>query len=141
MPCVLWGSDEFRRGLNVADIQRMPQQFMIKKGTGLAQSRRNLRRAETGGGLIDGRGLFHKTQRIAVHFGAGRRTGGRCEQKGAVGLLARAEIAVERMVQQTPAVMNEIAPGSQDLNSRRVSKEAGEIGGRKGRPHAVRTKL
>ena len=56
-------------------------------------------------------------------------------------LLARAEITVERMVQQTPAVMNEIASGSQNLNRRRVSKEAGEIGGRKGRPHAVRTKL
>lgn len=119
----------------------MAQQFMIKKGTGLAQGRRNLRRTETGGGLINGRRLFHKAQGIAVHFGASRRTGGRCEQKGSVRLLARAEIPVERMVQQTPAVMNEIAPGSQDLNRRRVSEEAGEKGGRKGRPHAVRTKL
>ena len=114
---------------------------MIEKGTGLAQGRRNLRRAEAGGGGIDGRRPFHKAQRIAVHFGAGRRTVGRCEQKRSVGLLARAEITVERMVQQTPAVMNEIASGSQNLNRRRVSKEAGEIGGRKGRPHAVRTKL
>lgn len=114
---------------------------MIKKGTGLTQGRRDLRRTETGDGLIDGRRLFHKAQGIAVHFGAGRRTGGRCEQKGAVGLLTRAEIAVERMVQQAPAVVDEIAPGSQDLNRRRVSEEAGEIRGRKGRPHAVRTKL
>lgn len=114
---------------------------MIKKRTGLAQGRRNLRRAEAGGGLMDGRRLFHKAQGIAVHFGAGRRTGRRCEQKGSVGLLARTEITVERMVQQTPAVMNEIAPGSQNLNRRRVSKEAGKIGRRQGRPHAVRTKL
>ena len=141
MPCVLWGSNEFCCGLDAAGIQRMTQQFMIEKGTGLAQGRRDLRRAEAGGGGIDGRRLFHKTQGIAVHFGAGRRTVGRCEQKRSVGLLARAEITVERMVQQTPAVMNEIASGSQNLNRRRVSKEAGEIGGRKGRPHAVRTKL
>lgn len=141
MPCVLWGSNEFRRGPDVVGIQRMPQQFMIKKGTGLTQGRRNLRRAEAGGGVIDGRRLFHKAQGIAVYFGLCRRTGGRCEQKGSVGLLARAEIAVERMVQQTPAVVNEIAPGRQDLNSRRVCKEAGELRRRQGRPHAVRTKL
>lgn len=141
MPCVLWGSNEFCCGLNVVGIQRMTQQFMIKKGTGLAQGRRDLRRAEAGSGGIDGRRLFHKTQRIAVHFGTSRRTGGRCEQKRSVGLLARAEIAVERMVQQAPAVVDEIASGSQDLNRRRVSEEAEKIGGRKGRPHAVRTKL
>lgn len=141
MPCVLWGSNEFCCGLNVVGIQRMTQQFMIKKGTGLAQGRRDLRRTEAGSGGIDGRRLFHKTQGIAVHFGTGRRTGGRCEQKRSVGLLARAEIAVERMVQQAPAIVDEIASGSQDLNRRRVSKKAGKIGGRKGRPHAVRTKL
>lgn len=141
MPCVLWGSNEFCCGLNAVGIQRMAQQFMIQKGTGLAQGRRDLRRAEAGSGGIDGRRLFHKTQGIAVNFGASRRTGGRCEQKRSVGLLARAEIAVERMVQQAPAVVDEIASGSQDLNRRRVSKKAGKIGGRKGRPHAVRTKL
>ena len=141
MPCVLWGSDKICRGPDAVRIQRMTQQFMIQKGTGLTQGRRSLRRAEAGSGVIDGRRLFHKAQGIAVHFGAGRRTGGRCEQKGSVGLLARAEITVERMVQQTPAVMDEIAPGSQNLNSRRVSKKAGEIEGRQGRPHAVRTKL
>lgn len=119
----------------------MAQQLVIKKGTGSAQGRRNIRRTQAGSGGIDGRGFFHKVQGIAVHAGAGRGTGGGCEKKGAVGLLARTEIAVERMVQQAPAKMDEIAPGDQNLNRRRVGKKTGKVRKRQGRPHAVRTKL
>ena len=87
----------------------------------------------------DGRRFLHKTQGLHIHRGRVRRMVRRGEQKRTVRLLARAEIAVERMVQQTPANMHEIAPGCQDMQRRRVTKKAGKTGGKRERPHTVRT--
>lgn len=130
-----------RRKPEAAGFQRVAQQLVIQQGTGLAQRRRHLRWTQAGSGGIDGRRLFHKTQGIAVHAGSGRGTGGRCKKEGTVRLLTRAKIAIERMVQQTPAAMDEVAPGRQHMDGRRVGQEAGKGGRRQGRPHAVRAKL